>query len=45
MAKETKNKNIHEITVKIEGAEWEKAKENAYKDKCKLITDFVPCCI
>ncbi len=35
MAKETKNKNIHEITVKIEGAEWEKAKENAFKEANK----------
>ncbi len=30
-----KNKNVHEITIKIEGAEWEKAKEDAYKEASK----------
>ena len=35
MAKETKNKNIHEITTKIEGAEWEKAIDKAFKEANK----------
>ena len=35
MAKETKNKNIHEITIKIEGAEWEKAIDKAFKEANK----------
>ena len=29
------NKNVHEIIVKIEGNEWEKAKEDAYKKASK----------
>ena len=35
MAKEIKNKNIHEITTKIEGAEWEKAIDKAFKEANK----------
>ena len=35
MAKETKNKNIHEITTKIEGAEWEKAIDKAFQEANK----------
>lgn len=29
------NKNVHEITIKIEGKEWEKAKEDAFKEASK----------
>ncbi len=29
------NKNVHEITIKIEGTEWEKAKEDAFKEASK----------
>ncbi len=29
------NKNVHEITIKIEGSEWEKAKEDAFKEASK----------
>ena len=35
MAKEAKNKNIHEITTKIEGAEWEKAIDKAFQEANK----------
>ena len=34
MAKET-NKNIREVSVKIEGADWEKAQDKAYKEASK----------
>lgn len=34
MAKET-NKNILEVSVKIEGADWEKAQDKAYKEASK----------
>ena len=30
-------KNVHEITIKIEGAEWEKALDKAYKKKNKEV--------
>ncbi len=29
------NKNVHEITIKIEGSEWEKAKKDAFKEASK----------
>lgn len=35
MAKEKENKNIHEITIKIEGSEWEDAKDRAFKEANK----------
>lgn len=35
MANKKENKNIHEITVKIEGEQWEKAKDNAFKEANK----------
>ncbi len=35
MAKEKENKNIHEITIKIEGSEWEGAKDRAFKEANK----------
>lgn len=34
MAKET-NKNIHEVSVKIEGADWENAQDKAFKEASK----------
>lgn len=34
MAKET-NKNIHEVSVKIEGKEWESAQDKAFKEASK----------
>jgi len=35
MANKKENKNIHEITVKIEGEKWETAKDNAFKEANK----------
>ena len=35
MAKEKENKNIREITIKIEGATWEDAKDKAFKEASK----------
>ena len=32
-----KNKNVHEITIKIEGQDWETAKDNAFKEAVKKV--------
>lgn len=31
------NKNVHEITIKVEGTEWEKAKDSAYQKASKKV--------
>ena len=33
MAKEAKNKNIHEINIKVEGEKWTKALDKAFEKK------------
>ena len=33
-----KNNNIHEITIKIEGEEWQKALDESFKKKVKNVT-------
>ena len=35
--KETKNKNSHDVEVKIEGKEWEDAIEKAFQEKQKTV--------
>ena len=32
-----KNKNVHEITIKVEGKEWETAKDKAFKEAIKKV--------
>lgn len=32
-----KNKNVHEITIKIEGQDWETAKDNAFQEAIKKV--------
>ena len=33
-----KKNNIHEITIKIEGEEWQKALDKSFKKKVKNVT-------
>ena len=35
MAKEVKNKNVHEVSVKIEGQDWKDALDKTFKEKVK----------
>lgn len=35
MSKKEKNKNVHEIVIKIEGEEWKKALDHSFKEKSK----------
>ena len=36
-----KNNNIHEITIKIEGEEWQKALDESFKKKVKNLMKLV----